>query len=679
VHVFHQSLGFRVLLLITAVTVTVFTGLFLANASWQGRSTMELIVSNSNRISHLMLMAVEEPMRLGKNAETALVFEKMAKRDAAGHIFLTDYKGNVTYSTNQKAVRKDLAPFLGDRTVSDLVAKGLSGAEGSGRADLGGSNFLAMATPIRNESECHHCHGASKPILGTIVVLQDITATLAQSRNDQLMNGAISLAGLVLLLVLVTLFMRKAILNRIKTIAANTALVRQGRHDVDFSMKGQDELSGLSRDLAGMVRTIQDQSEYNKSVLEGVNIPLFVTDDKGDFCFANSPLSNILGQPEEELNCRRADLILGDGGANLDLCASVLATGKASGGKILFERGDGVIFPLHYEVSPLRGAKGQLLGVIGVLMDLTEEEEAKVQIELQRVSLMEVAREVMSVSANLSQAATELAEQMEVVAHSVEDTAALTANLTKAMDQMNDTVLEVARNASETSKASEQAQAVALKGGTEVKLTVDETRQVASRADSLAASLSELTDRAMNIGHVMGVVGDIADQTNLLALNAAIEAARAGDAGRGFAVVADEVRKLAEKTMQATSEVSHAVTEIQDGTRHVAGGMAGTKESVEHAAGMAERSGLVFSDIVTHSSRIADMIRSIASAAEQQSSTSEAINDNVSHINGLSQDVAMRVMEANKRITAVRDMSRHLAGLAGRFSGNGDNKQALPS
>ena len=46
--------------------------------------------------------------------------------------------------------------------------------------------------------------------------------------------------------------------------------------------------------------------------------------------------------------------------------------------------------------SPLRGAKGQVLGVIGVLMDLTEEEDAKVQIEDCSVSsLMEVAREVM--------------------------------------------------------------------------------------------------------------------------------------------------------------------------------------------------------------------------------------------------------------------------------------------
>jgi methyl-accepting chemotaxis protein len=674
---FYQSLGVRVILLVTAVTVFVFAGLFLANSIWQSRSTMQLVSASSNRTADLILMAVEEPMRLGKNTQTAQVFEKVANRDSAARIFLTDFKGNITYSTDTNSLRKDITAFLNDQNVSALVSKGLQGAEGSGQTALEGKHFLAMTKPIRNEEECHHCHGTSKAILGTIVVLQDISPTLAQAGQDQLMGGIISLAGLVLLLTLVTWFMKRAVLRRINAIASNTALVRQGRHDVDFSMKGQDELSGLSRDLAAMVSTIQDQLEYNKSVLSGINIPLFVTDNKLEFCFVNANLAAILGSNEADLLCRHADTTFSEGGTPVTLVAQVMDSGVAASGKLLFERADGVFFPLHYEISPLRGAKGQAMGVIGVFMDLTEEEEAKVRMEEQRASLMEVAHEVMEVSAKLSNAAVELTGHMEALTQSVEQTAAETSNLTLAMDQMNDTVTDVAKNATETAKASDMAHQVARDGGEEIGRTATETKQVAARAEELAGSLGDLKERAMNIGKVMDVVGDIADQTNLLALNAAIEAARAGEAGRGFAVVADEVRKLAEKTMHATAEVAQAVLEIQDGTSRVAGGMAGTKESVEHAAGMAERSGHVFADIVAQSNRIADMIRSIASSAEQQSATSETINDNVSHINVLSQDIFSRIREAHQRIAAVRDLSQHLSDLADKFSVSRSDARAI--
>jgi len=132
--------------------------------------------------------------------------------------------------------------------------------------------------------------------------------------------------------------------------------------------------------------------------------------------------------------------------------------------------------------------------------------------------------------------------------------------------------------------------------------------------------------------------------------------------------------------MHATAEVAQAVKEIQDGTSQVAGGMAGTKDSVEQAAGMAARSGHVFADIVAESNRIADMIAAIASAVEQQSSTSETINGNVAHINTLSQDISSRIQEARLRIEAVSGLSGHLSKLAERFSAPGGSRQGeLPA
>ncbi len=278
-----------------------------------------------------------------------------------------------------------------------------------------------------------------------------------------------------------------------------------------------------------------------------------------------------------------------------------------------------------------------------------EAEQARRNAERARLEGMRhAAASVDAIVKKLTDSLRALSAQVEDSAGSAQAQNARVAESSTAMEQMNATVLDVSRNASNAAERAEESRQKALHGSDIVQQAIQAISRVQQQSDGLRANLGRLGSEAAGISRIMRVIDDIADQTNLLALNAAIEAARAGDAGRGFAVVADEVRKLAEKTMHATKEVSEAISLIQDGTTSNIASMEQAAQVVQEATGLARKSGQALEEIVTLVSAAADDVRSIATATEQQSASSDQITGSLEEIRRLSAGAA-RVMTSSER------------------------------
>ncbi len=278
-------------------------------------------------------------------------------------------------------------------------------------------------------------------------------------------------------------------------------------------------------------------------------------------------------------------------------------------------------------------------------------------------TMTHVAHEAASIAQKVSLAADALSAQVDEVTAGMEQQASRTGETATAMEEMNATVLEVARSSGNSASSADAAREQALKGARIVEESVGAISRVHEQAQSLKQEMTQLGKQADDISRIMDVISDIADQTNLLALNAAIEAARAGEAGRGFAVVADEVRKLAEKTMQATKEVGQAIDAIQQSARNNIRSMDEAASSVEQATALAHDSGQALQQIVHLSEENSDQVRAIATAAEQQSATSEEINRAVDDISRISGETTDGMQQAAEAVSSLADLAKELENL----------------
>ena len=241
----------------------------------------------------------------------------------------------------------------------------------------------------------------------------------------------------------------------------------------------------------------------------------------------------------------------------------------------------------------------------------------------------------------ISSAADDLSRRTERQAAGLEQTAA-------ALDEVTATMRQTAHNASETQVAVSQS-----------RQTVDSSSVVASQA---VDAMKRIDNSSREIGHIIGVIDEIAFQTNLLALNAGVEAARAGDAGRGFAVVAQEVRALAQRSAEAAKEIKALVAE--------------SSNSVQSGVELVAKVGGALTEVVAQFSHIDQLVQSMAQASREQSTGLSEINTAINEMDQVTQQNAAMVEQTTAASHNLTRESLNLGNLVKRFQINGPSAAA---
>jgi methyl-accepting chemotaxis protein len=270
-------------------------------------------------------------------------------------------------------------------------------------------------------------------------------------------------------------------------------------------------------------------------------------------------------------------------------------------------------------------------------------------------------------SNHVAESARQLSDNFALVASNAEKVAAEALTVATAGEEMAATSGDIAQNCHIAAGSSSQAADAALDGTAVVGETVTLMTRITGCVLTSSQTVERLGERSDQIGAIIGTIEDIADQTNLLALNAAIEAARAGEQGRGFAVVADEVRALAERTTRATREIGEMIKTIQKETKEAVTAMGKGVDEVERGTMEAARSGQTMQLILEQVNALSMQMNQIATAAEEQTATTNEISGNMQTITGIVHQTATNALGSTVSANRLTDMACELQRMMSRF------------
>jgi methyl-accepting chemotaxis protein len=199
----HEKLWIQVVGIITLILIAVIGAMIAFNIHAQNSS----IHTQSRLTSQMLATAMEggtfDALGAGRNNDVVLQLRRLKEKVPSLDVSIFDVNRNLTFTTMPGAAGRQLDAFLHSPDAA-AAARMLADGKDTGELfeeQINGETHLSIFRPILNDTSCHHCHGASRKVLGGLHVrtaAEGAVRMARSARNQSLLIGGIGIAALML-------------------------------------------------------------------------------------------------------------------------------------------------------------------------------------------------------------------------------------------------------------------------------------------------------------------------------------------------------------------------------------------------------------------------------------------------------------------------------------------------